>query len=124
VNLRSLGINTNNDGTLSIDSGTFGTALSSNFSGLHSFLQTASTGFAGHLTSVLKSLSGPGGELSLDATGFTNSSLSLTQKITDLQAALFTKQRNLTAVYAQVNVTLQLLPVLQAQLSQQLATLS
>jgi flagellar hook-associated protein 2 len=122
VNLTNLGINTNDDGTLSVDSGALSSALSSNFSGVKSFLQTTSTGFAANLGTALNRLSGPGGSLALDAQGFTSSSLAFTQKITDLQSALAVKQQNLIAVYAQVNVTLQELPLLQAQLSQQLAT--
>ncbi len=122
MSLASLGINTNDDGTLSVDSGALSTALLSNFSGVQSFLQTTGTGFAGNLGTVLNGVSGPGGELALDANGYTNSFLSLTQHITDLQASLAAKQQNLVSVYAQVNVTLQELPLLQAQLSQQLAT--
>jgi flagellar hook-associated protein 2 len=124
VNLTSLGINTNNDGTLSIDSTALSSALSSNFSGVQTFLQDTSTGFAGNLVSSLLGLSGPGGELALDAQGYTSTSTSLTQQISDLQSSLNAKQQNLIAVYAQVNVTLQELPLLQAQLSQQLATVA
>ena len=47
----------------------------------------------------------------------------LTQQISDLQGALAVKQQNLTLVYAQVNATLQELPLLQSQLSQQLASI-
>ena len=122
ISLTSLGINTNNDGTLSVDSGALSTALLSNFSGVQAFLQTTGSGFAGNLKTVLSGVSGPGGELALDANGYTSSFLSLTQHITDLQASLSAKQQNLISVYAQVNVTLQELPLLQAQLSQQLAT--
>jgi flagellar hook-associated protein 2 len=123
VNLTSLGINTNNDGTLSIDSGALASSLSSNFSGVQSFFQTTSTGFAGNLGTVINSLSGPGGALTLDTQGFSNSSLALTQQITDLQAALATRRQNLITVYAQVNTTLEELPLLQQQLSQQLASI-
>ena len=124
VNLTSLGINTNNDGTLTIDSAGLASALSSNFSGVQSFLQTTSTGFAGNLGTAINSLSGPGGELALDAQGYSNSSLQLTQQIKDLQAALATKQQNLTQIYAQVNTTLEELPLLQQQLTQQLASVA
>ncbi|MBZ5642913.1 MAG: flagellar filament capping protein FliD [Acidobacteriia bacterium] len=123
VNLTNLGIDTNNDGTLSIDSNALASALSSNFSGVQSFLQTASTGFAGNLGSVIDNLSGPGGSLALDATGYTNSSLGLTQQILNLSAALATKRQNLVQIYAQVNTTLEELPLLQQQLSQQLASI-
>jgi flagellar hook-associated protein 2 len=122
-NLSLLGINNGQSGTLSLDAGALSTALSSIFSTVQSFLQTASTGFAANLGTVLNKLSGSGGSLALDASGLTSSTTFLTQKITDLQSALAVKQRNLIGVYSQVNVTLQELPLLQAQLSQQLATI-
>jgi flagellar hook-associated protein 2 len=123
VNLTNLGINVNNDGTLTVNSGGLSTALSSNFSGVQSFLQTASTGFAGNLNTVLISLTDSiSGVLGLDANGLTQSSQALSQQVADLQSAMAVKQQNLIAVYARVNTTLQELPLLQSQLSQQLAT--
>jgi flagellar hook-associated protein 2 len=125
VNLTSLGINVNNDGTLSVDSGTLSSALSSNLSGVQSFLQTASTGFAANLNSVLTNLNDPTtGELTLDSQGYTASNSDLASQISDLQAALAAQTQNLTATYAQVNVTLQELPLLQQQLGQQLASIA
>jgi flagellar hook-associated protein 2 len=123
VNLTNLGINVNNDGTLTVNSGGLSTALSSNFSGVQSFLQTALTGFAGNLNTVLISLTDSiSGVLGLDANGLTQSSQALSQQVSDLQSAMAVKQQNLIAVYARVNTTLQELPLLQSQLSQQLAT--
>jgi flagellar hook-associated protein 2 len=124
VNLVSLGINMNNDGTLTVDSGALATALSSNFSGVQSFLQTASTGFAGNLNTVLSGLTdSTSGVLGLDASGLTQTSLDLTNHISDLQSAMAVQTQNLIAVYARVNTTLQELPLLQTQLSQQLASI-
>jgi flagellar hook-associated protein 2 len=124
VNLTNLGISTNNDGTLSLDSGALASALSSNFSGVQSFLQTASTGFAGNLNTVLKNLTDSlSGVLGLDASGLAQSSQALSQQVSDLQAALAVQATNLNAIYAQVNITLQELPLLQNQLSQQLASI-
>ena len=123
VNLTNLGINVNNDGTLTVNSGGLSTALSSNFSGVQSFLQTASTGFAGNLNTALISLTDSiSGVLGLDANGLTQTSQALSQQVLDLQSAMAVKQQNLIAVYARVNTTLQELPLLQSQLSQQLAT--
>ena len=123
VNLTNLGINVNNDGTLTVNSGGLSTALSSNFSGVQSFLQTASTGFAGNLNTALISLTDSiSGVLWLDANGLTQTSQALSQQVLDLQSAMAVKQQNLIAVYARVNTTLQELPLLQSQLSQQLAT--
>jgi flagellar hook-associated protein 2 len=125
VNLASLGINTNNDGTLSVDSGALSNALSSNFSGVQTFFQAASTGFATNLTTALNNLNGPAnGELTLDAQALSQSSTALGTKISDLQANLAVQTQNLTLVYSQVNTTLEELPLLQQQLSQQLSTIA
>ncbi len=122
VNLASLGVNLNNDGTLSVDSGALGSALSSNFSAVQNFLQNTTSGFAQNLSSVLASVNEPAtGLLSIDAQGITSTSQGITAQIADLQAALTVQQANLTTVYSQVNATLQELPMLQSQISQQLA---
>jgi flagellar hook-associated protein 2 len=124
VNLASIGVNLNDDGTLSVDSSALSSALASNYSGVQAFLQNSTTGFANNLSNTITSLTDPStGVLSLDAQGISQSSSDLGDQISDLQAALAIKQQNLTQVYAQVNDTLQELPLLQSQLSQQLATL-
>ena len=124
VNLTNLGINVNNDGTLSVVSGALATALSSNFSGVQGFLQAPSTGFAANLNTVLSGMTESAtGTLGLDAQGLTQSSLDFTNHISDLQASIAVQAQNLIAVYAKVNTTLQELPLLQQQLSQQLASI-
>lgn len=124
VSLATLGISTNDDGTLSVDSGALAAALSSNYAGVQSFFQTVSTGFAANLGTVLNNVAGPGGELAVDANGYTSTATDLSQQLSDLQAALAVQTTNLTATYAQVNDTLEELPLLQAQLGQQLATIA
>jgi flagellar hook-associated protein 2 len=125
VNLATLGINTNNDGTLSVDSGALSNALASNYSGVQSFFQAASSGFAQNLTTVLNNLNGPAnGELTLDAQTYSQSSAALGTQITDLQSQLAVQTQNLTQVYSQVNTTLEELPLLQEQLAQQLSTIA
>jgi flagellar hook-associated protein 2 len=123
VNLAALGVNLNNDGTLTVDSGALNSALSSNFASVQTFLQSTTGGFANNLSSVLTNLTDPSaGVLGLDASGISQSSRDLGQQISNLQASLAVRQQQLTQVYAQVNATLQQLPLLQAQLSQQLAS--
>jgi flagellar hook-associated protein 2 len=122
VNLASLGVNLNNDGTLSVDSGALASALSSNFSAVQSFLQNSTTGFAQNLSNVLANVNEPAtGLLSVDSQGITSTSQGITSQIADLQAALTVQQANLTTVYSQVNATLQELPLLESQISQQLS---
>jgi flagellar hook-associated protein 2 len=123
VNLASIGVNLNNDGTLSATASTLSSALASNFSGVQNFLQATTTGFANNLSTTITNVTDQStGPLGLDATGISQSSQALSQQISDLQAALAVKQAALTRTYAQVNVTLQELPLLQSQLSQQLAS--
>ena len=123
VNLASIGVNFNNDGTLSVDSGKLSAALSSNYSAVQNLLQNTTNGFSQNLSTVLSNINGAGtGILSLDAQSITNTSQGLTKQIADLQASLATQQASLTAIYAQVNTTLQELPLLENQISQQLAS--
>ncbi|HVN08698.1 MAG TPA: flagellar filament capping protein FliD [Patescibacteria group bacterium] len=125
VNLASLGINMNDDGTLTVDNAALSSALQSNYSGVQNFLQNATTGFAQNLSTVLSNVNSPGtGLLSIDAQSITNMSQGLTSQISDLQASLAVQQQNLTAVYSQVNTTLQELPLLESQISQQISGLS
>jgi flagellar hook-associated protein 2 len=123
VNLASIGVNLNNDGTLTATPATLSSALASNFSGVQNFLQAATTGFANNFANIITNVTdSTSGTLGLDAQGISQSSQALSQQISDLQAALATKRQDLTVQYAQVNVTLQELPLLQSQLSQQLAS--
>ena len=123
VNLASLGVNLNNDGTLTVDDSALSSALSSNYSAVQNFLQSTTNGFAQNFSNAITSITDPGtGVLTLDANGISQSAQSIGQRISDLQAALLVRQQQLTQVYAQVNTTLQQLPLLQNQLSQQLAS--
>jgi flagellar hook-associated protein 2 len=123
VNLASIGVNFNNDGTLSVDTGKLTSALSSNYSAVQNLLQNSTNGFAQNLTTVLANINAPStGILSLDAQSIASTSQGITSQVADLQAALAVQQVNLTKIYAQVNATLQELPVLENQISQQLAS--
>ena len=123
VNLQSLGLSLNNDGTISVDQGKLATKLSANFADVQNFFQSATTGFASNINTVLSNLTDvSAGALGLDARGISQSSRDLSNTISDLQAALNTKQQNLILVYSRVNATLEELPLLQSQLSQQLAS--
>jgi len=124
VNLASIGVNLNNDGTLSVDNSALSSALSSNFSAVENLLQNATTGFTQNFSNVISSVTSAGtGILSLDSQSITNTSQSLGRQISDLQAALAIQEANLTTIYSQVNATLQELPLLQSQISQQLSSI-
>lgn len=123
VNLASIGVNFNNDGTLTVNSGKLSSALSSNFSAIQNLLQNSTNGFSQNLSTVLSNINSPGsGILSLDSQSLNNTSQDLSRQVSDLQAALAVQQATLTNVYAQVNTTLQELPLLESQITQQLAS--
>jgi flagellar hook-associated protein 2 len=116
VNLASIGVNFNNDGTLSVDSGKLASTLSSNFSAVQNLLQNTTTGFSQNLSTVLSNINSPRtGILSLDSQSLNNTSQGLSRQLSDLQAALLVQQANLTTVYSRVNTTLQELPLLESQ---------
>jgi flagellar hook-associated protein 2 len=125
VNLASMGINMNDDGTLTVDNDALSNALATNPSAVVNFFQNATTGFAQQMDSVVQSINEPStGILALDAQGISSTATSLNQQVEDLQAALTVQEQNLTDVYSQVNTTLQELPLLESQTSQQLASIA
>jgi len=125
VNLASIGVNLNNDGTLSVDNGTLNAALSSNYGAVQNLFQNATNGFSQNLSSAINSITGPaGGILTLDSQSVSSTAQNITQQISDLQAALLVQEQQLTTVYSKVNATLQELPLLENQVSQQLSSIA
>jgi flagellar hook-associated protein 2 len=124
VNLGSMGINLNNDGTLSVDSGTLSNALTNHFSSVQTLLQGTS-GFSTFMSNVLTQATDPTqGSITLDLQGMSQNNQDLTNQISAMQATLSTQEQNLTAQYDQMQVALQELPMTQSQLTQQLGALS
>ena len=124
ANLASMGITLNDDGTLSVDTTTLQNALTGQTADVQSFLQNPTNGFATNLVSVLSAVNNPAtGILGLDASGLAKNSQSLSQQLSDLQATFNAKEQYLIQIYSKVNATLQELPLLQSQMSQQLGSL-
>jgi flagellar hook-associated protein 2 len=122
ANLGSIGINLQNDGTLAIDVPTLTNSLNSNFSAIQNFFQSTTTGVGQALTTGLTNIADPTqGSIALDLNGITAQQTDITSQIANLQANLTQEQQTLITKYSNVNVVLQQLPVLQQQLSQQLA---
>jgi flagellar hook-associated protein 2 len=119
VNLSSLGVNLNADGTLSVDSSTLSSALTNNYSAVQSFMQ-GTAGFGSNLTGMLSQVLDPQGPIALDLQGISQSSQSLGQQISDMQTYLQQQQQTLTQEYTQVDVTLQQLPTLTSQIDAEL----
>jgi len=131
VNLASLGINENNDGTLTVgstpapSSQTFAQILAANPSAVQSFFQNASgTGFANVFNADLTSLTSPTqGPLSVDLTQNQAEYNDLTQTITNFQTQLSQETSALTLQYDAVNASLQAYPLLLQEITQTLGSL-
>lgn len=124
VNLASIGLNMNDDGTISVNSTTLDNALASNSANVQTLMQGAS-GFATNLSNVLNLVTDPTqGLVTLDLQGMSQTNQDLTNQINDMESTLTTEQQNLTAQYDQMQVALQEMPQIQSEITQQLAGLS
>ena len=130
VNLESLGINTNNDGTLSLGTSATGRtlagALAANPAAVQNFFQNASgTGFANVFNSDLSNLTDPtSGPLNVEGAQNNAENQDLTNSITSFEQQLAAEQTSLTQQYDQVNASLQSYPLLLQEITQTLGTLN
>ncbi len=122
-NLTSLGISVNDDGTLSLDTGTLQSALENNFSDVQSFFQgTSLNGFANSLDQELTSFISP------DNGAFTVDLQSMNSEISDLETDITNFQTNtieplqtqLQNDYSQAEIALQELPMEMQQINEEL----
>lgn len=130
VNLASMGINMNNDGTLTVgttppqdsqSSGqTFAQVLAANPSAVVNFFQnTSATGFANNFNTDLTNLtSSTQGPLNVDLAQNQAEQLDLSSAITNFQSQLLIEQTQLTAQYDAVNASLQSYPLLLQQITE------
>jgi flagellar hook-associated protein 2 len=124
VNLASIGVNMNDDGTLTVDSGVLSNALGDNFGSVQSMLQ-GTAGVATFLSTTLNQITDPAqGSITLDLQGMSQTSQSLTQQINTMQSQLTVQNQALASQYAQMETTLQEMPLLQQQITQQLTSLT
>jgi flagellar hook-associated protein 2 len=125
VNLASLGINLNSDGTLTIDNTQLNSTFTSNPAAFQTFFQNASSsGFANNFSSDLRRLTDPAnGVVALDLAENQTQQQSLTSQITSLQDRLSNQKNALTAQYAQVNATLESYPLLLQEINAELGAL-
>jgi flagellar hook-associated protein 2 len=97
VNLASIGVNMNDDGTLSVNSGVLSNALGSNFGNVQSMLQGTS-GVATFLSATLNQITDPSqGSITLDLQGMSQTSQSLTQQIDAMQSQLTVQNQALAS---------------------------
>src|SRR5262249_45480170 len=129
VNLSSLGINMNDDGTLTVGSSPTGQSLSqvlsSNPAAFINFFQNAtSTGFANNFNTDLTNLTDPTvGVLNVDLTQNKAEQKTVSDNISNFQVKLAAEQQSLTAQFNQVNASLQAYPLLLQQITETLGTL-
>ena len=129
VNLAALGINMNDDGTLTVGttpSGqTMNRVLQKNPEAFQAFFQNdSSTGFANLFHLDLVNLTDPtDGLLNVDLAQNKAQQENLSDSITKFQDQLAEQQKQLTAQFSQVNASLQEYPMLLQQVTQTLDTL-
>jgi len=129
VNLASLGINQNNDGTLTVGSNasgqTFAQVLAANPAAVQSFFQNSSgTGFANNFNTDLNNLTNPTtGPLNVDLSQNQAEQSDLTTTINNFEAQLTTETTALTSQYDAVNASLQAYPLLLQEITETLGTL-
>jgi flagellar hook-associated protein 2 len=132
VNLASLGIDMNNDGTLTVNQTATEThpslanVLATNPGAVQSFFQNVSgTGFANVFKNDLTNLTDSAtGILNVDIAGNTAQQKALGLQITGLQDRLTAQQKLLTTLYSQVNATLQAYPSLLATVTAEIGALN
>jgi flagellar hook-associated protein 2 len=126
VNLASLGISLNNDGTLTIDNTQLNNTFTTNPGAFQSFFQNPSgTGFANNFSSDLTNLTDPTqGVLNADLAENTTQSQSLATQITTLQDNIASQRAALTTQYAQVNATLEAYPLLLQEVTAEMGALN
>lgn len=123
ANLSSLGINVNNDGTLSVDSATLQSQLQNNFSDVQNFFQGASlNGFANSLDQQLTDFLSPAnGTFTVDLQTMNTQVSTLQENINDFETNYITPLKaQLQSEYSQAEILLQQLPMMMKQIQTQL----
>ncbi len=131
INLASMGINMNNDGTLTValaptkTGPSFAEALAADPTGVVNFFQNSSgTGFANNFNADLTNLTNPTtGPLNVDTAQDQAEGTDLTATITNFETQLTTETTALTSQYDSVNASLQAYPLLLQEITETLGTL-
>lgn len=127
VNLASLGVNMNNDGTLSVDADQLNDVLANHFSDFQNFFQSLAPdkGFGVNFSNDLRALNdSTNGAVSLDLSQIAATQTLLTNQIRDFEDRLAVRQKFLINQYSQVDAMLRQFPLIMQQLNSQLATLA
>jgi flagellar hook-associated protein 2 len=123
VNLQSMGIEMQNDGTLQINSANLSQALSSNFSDVQKFFQSTS-GWGQAAGKQMLQLTDPTlGPVAADINGLKQTNQGLTDQINDFELRMATVQDQLTTQYSNLDALLQQYPMQLQQVAAQLGSL-
>ena len=125
MNLQSLGLEMQDNGTLQVNTSVLNSALSSNYQDFQNFFQSTSpqgfgTFFGNQMMQMTDVTQGP---IALAVTGLQQTNQSLNNDINDFEARMTSMQQELMQEYSTVNATLQEYPLLMQQIASQLAGL-
>ena len=128
VNLASLGIAMNDDGTLTVDSTTLNNVLSTNPSALVTFFQNTASGsplgFANSFSADLTNLTSPTtGVLNVDLAQNNTQQTNISTEISNFQDQMAAQKQLLINEYSQVNATLEEYPYLLAEITATLGSI-
>jgi len=122
--LASVGITTNSDGTLSLNSTTLATALSGNFTAVSQlFSSSSSSGIAAQLNSQISADLATGGSVDTTSKTLATQENALTQQSSALNTQMAALTASLTEQYATLNTLLSSLQTTSSYLSQAFANL-
>ncbi len=125
--LSDLGISTNSDGSLSLDTSTLSSQLVNNASAVQTFFMGSSlNGFASKMTAALGSFTQSGsGAFSVELNSISQTNTSLTNQINDYENLYIANQKTLlTAMYSTAEEALQSLPTQLKQIQAELGNSS
>jgi len=125
VNLQSLGLEMQDDGTLKVNTSVLNNALTTDYKDFQNFFQSNSPqGFGAFFGNQMMQMTDvTQGPVALAVTGLQQTSQSLNNDISDFEARMTSMQQELTQEYSAVNATLQEYPLLMQQIASQLAGL-
>jgi len=125
VNLQSLGLEMQDDGTLQVNSTVLNDALINHYQDFQNFLQSTSPqGFGNFFDNQMMQMTDvTQGPVALAVSGLQQENQSLTNDINDFEARMTVEQQELTQQYSALNATLEEYPSLMQQISEQLDSL-
>lgn len=125
VNLQALGIEMQNDGTLTVNDTKFSDALNSHFTEFKTFFQGLSpAGFAYNFSTDLGTLtSTTDGPLYVDLSGIKKTQDMLAQSIQDFEDRMTVRQKQLVDQYSQIDALLRTFPATMQEIQAELGTL-